>query len=66
MSSQSSTPTPWWLEPGPEECAFCLHGYHYEAGYHCIECDRPLCPVCVIEVRETHSVVCPDCYAGNK
>lgn len=56
--------TPWWLDPGPQECEFCLLHYHYEAGYHCIECDRPLCPACVVEIRATRTVVCPECHAA--
>ncbi len=56
---------PWGLEAGPETCEFCLHTYHYEAGYHCVHCDRPVCPLCVMVVREREVVVCPDCHAGG-
>jgi|TARA_R100000353_G_scaffold150273_1_gene108682 hypothetical protein len=53
--------SPWWLEPGAEHCDFCQHRYHYEAGYHCVYCDRPVCPVCVVWVRAEHAVACPEC-----
>lgn len=52
---------PWWLESGSETCDFCLRTFHYEAGYHCLHCDRPVCPVCVEVVKTTHSIVCPEC-----
>ncbi len=52
---------PWWLEPGPEHCDFCQYSFHYEAGYHCVHCDRPVCPVCVVSVRAEHTVTCPEC-----
>lgn len=51
----------WALEPGPEECPHCLRGFHLEVGYHCADCDAPVCPVCVVVVRERSVVVCPDC-----
>ena len=51
----------WWSEPGPESCGFCHHAFHVEIGYHCVECDRPVCPLCVVTVRERHVVVCPEC-----
>lgn len=60
--------TPWWLEPGAETCQFCERPFHYEAGYHCVHCDRPICPSCVLEVHETRETVCPECIgaAGHK
>lgn len=53
--------TPWWLESGSETCQFCLRTFHYEAGYHCIHCDQPICPICVIELEETRDTICPAC-----
>lgn len=53
---------PWWLRPGPETCPHCLRGYHLEVGYHCVDCDGPVCPFCVVSVRATETVhYCPDC-----
>lgn len=54
-------PIPWWLAPGPETCEFCLRAYHVEAGYRCIDCDQPVCPLCVVTIRETRVVACPHC-----
>jgi len=55
---------PWWLDDGAAECEFCLQLYHDEAGYHCHDCDRPMCPACAIEIHATRSVVCPACRAA--
>lgn len=52
----------WSLEPGPETCDFCLRGFHLEIGYHCADCDRPICPVCVVTVRARGVVLCPECH----
>lgn len=52
---------PWWLEAGPESCEFCLATYHVEVGYECIECDRPVCPICIVWVREESAIFCPEC-----
>lgn len=58
---------PWWLESGVEECEVCFAAVHYEALYHCVDCDRPLCPVCAVTVIETRSVVCSECgEAGGR
>ncbi|HLQ85888.1 MAG TPA: hypothetical protein VK110_07020 [Salinisphaeraceae bacterium] len=64
MMLQDMTQTPWWLEAGAEECPFCLQHYHFEAGYHCSACDRPICPVCVLEIQASRRVLCPHCHAS--
>lgn len=51
----------WWNAPGPDYCAFCQHFFQVEVGYHCVECDRPVCPLCIVTLREQHAVVCPEC-----
>lgn len=56
------TRPPWWLETGSETCDFCLQTYHYEAGYRCVDCDRPICPVCTVTVRVARTVRCPQCH----
>ncbi len=53
---------PWWLESGPETCQFCLCTFHYEAGHHCIYCDRPICPSCVAARFENRDTLCPECH----
>jgi hypothetical protein len=57
---------PWWLESGPETCQFCLRTFHYEAGYHCIYCDRPICPACVAARFGTRDTLCPECHEEEK
>lgn len=52
---------PWWSDPGPDLCNFCLQTFHVEVGYHCADCDQPVCPVCVVHVHERRTVICPDC-----
>ena len=61
MSRQPQLPGPWWSDPGPVQCQFCLQAYRSECGYHCGDCDRPLCPVCVVTVRGRREVICPAC-----
>lgn len=51
----------WWLESGPETCAFCEVRYNIEAACYCVECDRPVCPACFVEIRVTRRIYCPDC-----
>jgi hypothetical protein len=51
--------TAWWEEAGPDYCEFCQHAFRVEVGFHCADCDRPICPVCVIRVREW--AACPEC-----
>jgi hypothetical protein len=52
---------PWWIEGGAETCGFCLEQYSYETEYRCLGCDTAVCPMCVLEIRERHSVYCPEC-----
>lgn len=52
---------PWWLEAGSESCPFCEVRYQFEIAYHCVECDRPVCPACVTEIHTTRRVYCPEC-----
>ncbi|MCD6007978.1 MULTISPECIES: hypothetical protein [Halomonadaceae] len=62
MTQDATAPAlPWWLQAGDEECPFCLRRYHVEAGYYCMHCDQPICPFCVVELRESRETVCPDC-----
>ena len=59
MSQRYSTE--WWSLPGPDYCEFCQHGFHVEIGYYCTGCDRPICPLCIVTVRET--IHCSECSA---
>lgn len=55
-------PVAQWSDPGPYHCEFCQHSFHIEVGYYCHDCDRAVCPVCVVTVREQHTLSCPDCH----
>jgi hypothetical protein len=55
----------WLLEPGPDDCAFCARAYRIEVAYYCIACDRPICPLCAVIVRERRGVLCPECAEGG-
>ena len=58
----SSTPLPWWATRGGQTCSFCLQSYHYEVAVHCPDCDRPVCPSCVVRLSvEVLTVHCPEC-----
>jgi hypothetical protein len=50
-------------EAGSETCGFCRHAYRAEDAYWCLECDRPVCPVCAVFVIERRIVLCPECAA---
>ncbi|MEX2542410.1 MAG: hypothetical protein WD314_11405 [Trueperaceae bacterium] len=63
--SVAANGSPWWLEPGVEECELCLRRVHYEVLYHCSECDRPLCPSCSVAVLERRVVVCEGCHTAE-
>lgn len=58
--NRNTSPWPaWWNQPGPDECEFCHRPFHVEVGYYCADCDRPVCPVCVVTVRDC--IACPEC-----
>lgn len=56
----------WWLEGGGEQCEFCLRRYVYEVEVRCVACDAPVCPLCVVRVRETLETYCPSCPPGEE
>lgn len=55
----------WWLEDGTETCRFCGARYAYEVERRCTDCDRPMCPWCVVAVRERVDVRCIECRPGT-
>lgn len=65
MSDSAQSTMPWWLEPGAQTCDFCQRTLHYEAVYYCVHCDRPICPLCVVKVRESQDIVCSECHAED-
>lgn len=62
--SKSSEP-PWWLAPGSAVCEYCLRTYHCEAGYYCVVCDQPVCPLCMTEIHVTRTCLCPACHTED-
>src|SRR6266498_3165553 len=53
---------PWWLEQGVEICPACGHTYVYQTEYRCVECDGPVCSVCVTRTIEME-FSCPTCIS---
>lgn len=64
--AQQSRKGDWWSESGPDCCEFCSAAYYFELGYHCIDCDRPVCPSCVLTVLDLRCVLCPECNAERE
>ena len=52
---------PWWLTGADEECPACGQAYAYEIEVRCVDCDAPLCPVCVTWVERRG--FCAGCHA---
>ena len=65
MSEPQSSAAPWWAPGGSsaeaEECSVCLGLYAYEVEVRCVDCDRPMCPVCAVTLRRSEVHVCVDC-----
>ncbi|MEQ9379265.1 MAG: hypothetical protein RJP95_00245 [Pirellulales bacterium] len=55
----------WWLS-GQEFCEFCCQEYALGLEYRCIDCDLPICPLCVVIVEITGDVSCPHCNAAEE
>jgi len=51
----------WWLSGGSQQCRYCLGWYAWEVALHCIDCDAPVCPLCVVRRRAERLVACPAC-----
>ena len=60
-----TAPAPWSLEPGLESCDFCAHRFAIEVAYFCADCDRPVCPLCVMRVVSRGELLCPECAAQD-
>lgn len=58
--STRKTP-PYWLS-GTETCSLCTFNYVLEMELRCVACDRGFCEHCVIVVRETREIFCPECH----
>ena len=64
MARDPSPGPAWWDEAGPDVCEFCQHAFHVEVGFYCADCDRPVCPVCVITLSSR--AACPECDCGSE
>lgn len=49
------------IERADEPCLHCFHGYALHLQLHCVECDRPMCPLCAVSVRRRSAIVCLEC-----
>ncbi len=56
---------PTLLAPETERCDFCLQPYVYELEFRCFDCDRPICPICVVTIRARRESRCPECVPGE-
>jgi hypothetical protein len=61
-----ATRYPWWLVGGTETCHACTHLHSYEAGLHCVACDRRVCVHCVLIERSTREPWCRECYDNGR
>ncbi len=50
-----------WREVESGRCGFCGQRHAREIVYHCAGCDREVCALCVVLVRESHEGFCPEC-----
>ena len=64
-SNPQHTHDRWWLS-GEQTCGFCAQFYCVEVEYRCVDCDRPVCPICAITVRESRQVFCPECARAGE
>ena len=55
---------PWWLDEGTEVCPACSHTYAIQTEYRCVECDGPLCGMCV-EITFESEITCRDCVPAE-
>lgn len=51
----------WWLET-EVACPFCLQEHAVELTWYCVRCDRPVCPICAVELTLHRTAVCPECH----
>ena len=51
----------WWLSDSTETCPACSQAYAYHTEIRCLDCDGPLCPICV-QVTTTMEFSCSDCF----
>lgn len=42
-------------------CVACEHPHTLDISYRCVGCDREVCALCIVTVRETREGYCPAC-----
>jgi hypothetical protein len=52
---------PWWISDATETCPACSQAYAYHTEIRCVDCDGPLCPICV-QVTTALEVSCSGCF----
>lgn len=63
MTERRASSRPYWIS-GEELCAYCLHGYAQAVQSHCVACDEPVCPQCVVVVLDPdREFLCPVCHS---
>ena len=45
---------PWWLSDLSETCPTCSQSYAYHTEVRCVDCDGPMCPICVQVTRRSN------------
>jgi hypothetical protein len=60
MSATRGKSLPWWLQDDSESCQACSHAYAHRTEIYCVDCDGPVCPVCVQQTI-TLELICPGC-----
>lgn len=63
-SSSDPTAEASWLLHGAERCEGCEQLYAYEVEVRCVDCDRAMCPFCVVTVRG--EATCGACDDGEE
>ena len=47
-------------------CSACEHPHTLEISYRCVGCDREVCALCLVTVRETGEAWCPACREAEE
>lgn len=52
-----------WIEVSQGSCGFCAQRHALEIEYRCVQCDREVCALCVVVLRERRETWCPACVS---
>ena len=50
-----------WVRVDRGSCGFCGNRHALDIEYRCVGCDREVCAMCFVTVRETREGYCPEC-----